>query len=277
MKIYMPEIDQSKMGGGWSFAEIFFKYNEIHAFENADTFFIPGATQVDREKVHQAKERGMKIVLRIDNHLLPSRNRNSGMQKLKEYAELADLVVYQSEWAKKYIGGIIGKDGVVILNAVDLDVFKPEPSMRNDDGVLYARSSRINEKGWDMVRYWFTRAYMENPKLFLTIIGKFSGENMEHNFDFFNGENFRFYGQIRHNDFAVMLRQNKYFLYSYFMDACSNTLIEALCSGCEVIDIYGMLRTGGAPEIMLAWADKGRDYFGYDRMINEYRKVMESL
>lgn len=277
MKIWMPEVDQSKIGGGWSFSEVFFKYNEIHTFDNADLIFVPGATLVDIGKIKDAKAQGKKVVLRVDNHLLPSRNRNAGMRKLHELAELADLVIYQSQWAKDYIGKLIGKDGVVIMNAVDLDVFKPDPLIQNKNAMLYARSSRASEKGWEMVRYWYSRIFMENPTRSLSIIGKFSNENLEYNFDFFNNENYRFYGQFRHQDFAVMLRTHKYFLYSYFMDACSNTLIEALCSGCTVVDIYGMLKTGGAPEIMAAWMARGREYFGYPRMIEEYRKAFESL
>lgn len=279
MKVFTPEIDQNKIGGGWSFAEVFFKYMEIHTFENADVLFIPGATQIDRDLVAKVRDRGMKIVLRVDNHLLPSRNRNSGMRKLKEYADMADLVIFQSQWAKDYIGKLIDKDGIVIHNAVDLDVFTPEPAICNENGVLYARSSRISEKGWELARFLYSQLQMKNRELTLSIIGKFSSENIEYNFDFINNENYRFFGQVRHDAFAVMLKQNRYFLYSYFMDACSNTLIEALCSGCTVVDVYGMLQTGGAPEIMAAWMDKtkGREYFGYPRMIAEYRKAFDSL
>lgn len=274
MKIFMPIMDRTKIGGGWSFADNFVKafQDELTSYEQAEVLFIPGATMVDPGYARQAKKDGKKVVLRVDNHLLPSRNRNSGMRKLHEMSNIADVVIFQSKWAKDYLGNLLGIKGQVILNGVDLETFYPAQVTANT--FLYVRSSRINEKGWEMARYLFSRYYMEFPESRLTIIGKFSRENIEYNFDFINNENYVFYGQVSNRELAVFMRNHKYFLYSYFMDACSNTLIEALCSGCQVIDVYGMLQTGGAAEIMQAWAEYGREYFSLDRMMQEYSEVL---
>lgn len=262
MNIHVPT--QNKVGGGWSFSNCF----PSSTYEEADAYLIPGATMVERGHIEKAKADGKKVVLRVDNHLLPSRNRNTGMSKLKDFSRQADLIIYQSQWARDYLKGLLG-DGIVILNGVP-DFFNPSDKTQD---YIYARSSRIAEKGWEMSRYWFSR----NGRGQLSIVGKFSNENLEYNFDFILNEDYRFYGLVSRDAFASLLSTHKYFLYSYFMDACSNTLIEALMSGCEVIDVYGMLGTGGAPEITRAFKDYGREYFGLDRMIAEYKSEISKL
>lgn len=183
---------------------------------------------------------------------------------MRAFAEKADLVIYQSKWARDYLAPIIGKTGEVVLNGVDTSIYRPgTPS--ND--CLYVRSSRINEKGWEMARYWFSR----NTEGKLNIVGKFSGENVQYNFDFFNDEPFQFWGEQPKEQLADIMRSSKYFLYSYFQDACSNTLLEARACGCEIVDVYGMLQTGGAPEIM-ALEDLSKE-----RMIAEYKALLEGL
>lgn len=280
MNICIANYDPDKIGGGWTFADNLAKgLGGSASYAKADIYLIAGASMVDRGAVQKAKDDGKKIVLRIDNHLLPSRNRNSGMQKLKDYADMADLLIYQSLWARDYLGEVLNKHGEVILNGVDLDIFLDGSNspLRNQENYLYARSSRIAEKGWEMARFWFSQKNLADKNIFLAILGKFSRENMDYNFDFINGEKFRYYGLMNREQFALMLHNHKYFLYSYFMDACSNTLIEALACGCEIIDVYGMLKTGGAPEIMTAYAEKGRDYFSLQRMTEDYLKAMEQL
>lgn len=272
MKVHILNYQPNKIGGGWSFTDNFAKGlgADLTSLEEADVCFIPGATMIERKDVEAAKALGKKIVLRVDNHLLPSRNRNTGMGKLKEFAQMADVVIFQSQWAKDYLGQYIGRNGVVIHNGVDLNLFRF--SQQDNQSVLYARSSRIAEKGWEMARYWFSRNSQNHGNL--AIIGKFSPENLEYSFDFYNNEPYNFYGQITRESFAAMLGQHKYFLYSYFMDACSNTLIEALVSGCEIVNVYGMLDTGGAPEIMAMFKGGGREYFGLERMTKQYQEAM---
>ncbi len=92
---------------------------------------------------------------------------------------------------------------------------------------------------------------------------------MEYNFDFYNGERFRYMGE--QTNMADVYRRNKYFLYTYLNDACSNTLLEARASGCEIVDVYGMLQTGGAPEIMAC------EDISLERMIKQYKEEMEKL
>ncbi len=251
---------EPRIGGGWTAARYLFEAFG-GAYEQSHTYLIAGPSMVSYQDVEKARADGKRIVLRVDNALLPSRNRNTGMSRLTTFASMADIVIYQSEWAKDYMLPFTMKNGPVILNGVDTSVFRPGP--KSEDS-LYVRSSRASEKGWEMSRYWYSR----NQTSLLNIVGKFSHENIEYNFDFIGDEKIRFWGEQPRDVIASIMSRSKYFLYSYFMDACSNTLLEARASGCEIIDVYGMLQTGGAPEIMQL------EDISVERMIREYKNVL---
>ncbi len=267
MKIYIAKYEPGRTGGGWTWQNNFVKAigeDFTTSYEEADIYIIAGASMVDKEEVRQAKADGKKIVLRADNMPRNSRNRNSGSSRLKLFAELADLVIYQSQWAKDFLMPFLGVDGQVILNGVDTEIFNPKYRINSDDSYLYCRSSRDEGKQWIMAWYWF----VNNPGI-LEIVGQFSNENFDYNFDFFNNERYRFMGVLE--DMSGAYLRNKYFLYTYLNDACSNTLLEARASGCEIIDVYGMLKTGGAPEI-IALED-----LSLERMGREYKEALEKL
>jgi len=261
VKLHLANYEPNRIGGGWSFANNFAKHMELHAYEYCDTYFITSASMVQREDVLKAKQDGKRVVLRIDNAIRNSNNRNTGMSRLKDFSEWADIVIYQSEWARDFLKPFTKRDGAVILNGVDTTKFNSNNRIAEDNTYLYVRSSRDEGKQWIMAWYWFV-----NNTGHLDIVGKFSGENMEYNFDFYNDEQYTFLGQ--QINMVDIYKRNKYFLYTYLNDACSNTLLEARASGCEIIDVFGMLQTGGAPEIMAC-----KD-ISLERMINEYKEVL---
>lgn len=267
MKLYIAKHEPGRIGGGWSFADNLSSglSDMLTSYEEADTYFIFSPSTVQRSEVVQAKADGKKIVLRLDNVIRNSRNRNTGMTRMKDFCELADLVIYQSEWAKKFLMPYTKTDGVVILNGVDTAKYSSSTSVeRPDDSYLYVRSSRDEGKQWIMAWYWF----VGNPGK-LDIVGKFSHDNLEYNFDFYDDERYTFWGE--QTNMVDLYRKNKYFLYTYLNDACSNTLLEARASGCEIIDIFGMLQTGGAPEIMAC------EDISVERMCREYKEALEQL
>lgn len=264
MKYHVLNYEPDRRGGGWTAARYLHEGLGCVDYHEADVIIITGPTMATHDQVNQAKADGKKIVFRVDNAVRDSRNRGTGMTRMKAFADVADLVIYQSQWARDFLYPFTNKDGAVILNGVDTKKFNPDNRHAPDDSYLYVRSSRDEGKGWINAWYWF----VNNPGV-LEIVGKFSSENLDWNFDFYNGERFRFMGE--QSDMADIFRRNKYFLYSYWMDACSNTLLEALASGCEIIDVYGALKTGGAPEIMAC-----KD-ISVERMIKEYREAIETL
>lgn len=264
MKTHLLNYEPNRMGGGWTAARYLADGLGHVPYDEADVIIITGPTMASHSEVEKAKADGKKIVLRIDNAVRNSRNRGTGMTRLKAFCEEADLVIYQSEWAKKFLMPYTQKDGVVILNGVDTKQFNSNSRMAPGDSYVYIRSSRDEGKQWIMAWYWF----VGNPGT-LEIVGKFSGENLEYGFDFFMQEKYRFMGE--QTNMPDVYRRNKYFLYTYLNDACSNTLLEARASGCEIIDVFGMLGTGGAPEIMAC------EDISVERMIEEYKEAIATL
>lgn len=273
MKIHLLNYEPNRIGGGWTAARYLADGLGHVPYDEADTVLITGATMASHGDVEKAKADGKKIVLRVDNAVRNSRNRGTGMTRMKAFCAAADLVIYQSNWSREFLLPFTQKDGAVILNGVDTKLYNPEGRNNKDGNFLYVRSSRDEGKQWIMAWYWFvqTAANYEqfaNP-CNLEIVGKFSPENMEHNFDFYNGERYVFMGE--QSNMQDVYRRNKYFLYTYLNDACSNTLLEARASGCEIIDVYGMLKTGGAPEIMDC------EDISVERMIKEYREAIDGI
>lgn len=282
MKLYIAKQDESRLGGGWSWISNIKKAlaEDIVSYEEAEVYLIPSPSMVSKEEVDKAQADGKKIVLRVDNIVRNSRNRNTGMSRMKRFADQADLVIYQSRFAKKLLKNFIGKDGKVILNSCDTDIFNPKG---RDESVtaryVYSRVNRDETKNWEMARYIYQEeSEMRGNDAILNIVGNYSPELVEYNFDFYQGENYRYWGAI--NDplvLADIYRNSDYLIYTFWNDACSNTLIEALCCGCLVADKYGMAKTGGAMEILSNYYTKGLEYFSLNRMGQEYKKALSAL
>jgi glycosyltransferase involved in cell wall biosynthesis len=226
---------------------------------------------VQREQVETAKRDGKKIVLRVDNAIRNSRNRNTGMSRLYDFSQLADVVVYQSAWARDFISEFTGRGGVVIHNGCDLELFKP--ASKEPFTYLYSRFNRDESKNWYAAWYYFVRTFAKNRSSWLYITGQFSDELREYNFDFYNDEKYSYLGVLNKQSMADLYGQCQYLIYTYINDACSNTLIEALASGCEVVG-YDYWKTGGSYELMTNYKRLGRDYLDVNRMLKEYEQCM---
>lgn len=281
MKISLPEYDQSAIGGGWSFISNFRKVVEVTDYNDSDIFFIPSASMVSREIVEAAKRDGKKIVLRCDNVIRNSRNRNTGMSRMKDFSEMADLVIFQSRFAEGLLNPFLHTENYkVILNSVDEKIFNTNGrvEVKEPNRFLYAKHSSDETKNWEMARMSFQRIFEDEKDATLSLVGRFDGNLEEYNFDFYNGENFSYKGYVTNpHTMAEIYRNADWFIYTYFQDACSNTLIEALCCGVGIEDQYGMATTGGTPEIVVKFKDCGADYFFLDRMGKEYMEAFENV
>lgn len=282
MKIYLPQrATEGDVGGGFTFVRNIKKALKdsvefIDNWQNCDIYFIPGPTLAERNEVQLVKEHGKKIVLRIDNIPRNSRNRNTGTSRLYDFAQMADEVIYQSQWARDFIKPFIKKDGEVILNGTDTDIFKPEGDILPKEGepqYLYSRHNRDETKRWEDAWYDFQRMCLNNPKAHLWIVGRFSPEQEEYHFDFFGGaeKRYRYMGIIESpEEMAKIYRSVDYIMVPYALDACSNVLIEARMCGTEVVWNYSG-KSSSASEIM--WCDKKE--LTLEAMGNKYLKVFE--
>lgn len=280
MKVYIAAYQPGRIGGGWTFTDNLVKgLPEVITsdYDVADIFFIPSPSMVQRDEVQQAMDDGKKIVLRLDNAVRNSRNRNTGMSRMKDFCDWADLVIYQSDWAKKYLMPFTKTDGKVILNGVDLNLYPQQKhDIDTENNILYSRFNRDETKNWEAARYWYSQYQLEHPEAMLHIVGQFSQELRDGNFDFYNGERFRYYGVLDPENMSNLYGISS-LLYTYFNDACSNTLIEALVSGCPLVGDLYYRKTGGAQQILDEFLARDRDFFSLERMCADYKKAMEKI
>lgn len=282
MKIYAANESKMSVGGGWSWLANFKKGMGDLITENydeADIYFVPSASMIKPELAEQAKADGKKVVLRTDNALKHSRNGGKGMARMSRIAEIADLVVYQCVWAKDYLHDYLGKPHArVVYNGVDTDIFRPEGShivMGNDEPVyLYSSAAKGETKRWEWAWWRYQQYQKENKNAKLLIAGNISTPVMENNFDFFQGESYTFLGMITNpHDMAEVYRGCDYLFAVYENDCYSNTYLEALACGVELIDIH---MSGGTPELLKNWK-RGVEYNSIDRMCNDYKKALVGL
>lgn len=282
--IFLANSSSQKAGGGWTFVSNF--RNAMAGiitdnYDDASVYFIAGATMVQRDEVLKAKSDGKKIVLRVDNAVRNSRNRNTGMSRMHDFVQWADLVVYQSQWARKYLMPYLGKDGPVIHNSVNTDIFNNSNRHPQDHEIyLYSRFNRDETKNWEVARYWYSRQANRGAELF--IVGNYSPELIDGNFDFYNGESFKFLGVQPLEALASIYKQSNYLIYTYYNDCCSNTLIEALCCGLKLAGPEYFQTTGGAPEIISRFTkpldyEAGLEYFGLKRMARQYAEALKGI
>lgn len=282
MKLYIANDSRQSLGGGWSFiANLVKGLNKSHKVElvdklkDSDTVLLPSSSMVDPPTVEKAKNNGKKVFLRVDNIPRNSRNRNTGTSRLCSYAKQADGIIFQSRWAKDYVGWWLEKiEGVdvsskyrIILNGVDTEIFNREGECHNKNIYLYSRFNRDETKNWHEAWYTFLRTWRENRDAKLWIVGKFSKDNLKYNFDFFQGENIEYKGIVTDPQYMAMLyKEAGTLLAPYYNDACSNTILEARACGCKIIASF----TGGTPEIM----EDSLDY-SLERMTQEYIDFFE--
>lgn len=280
MKIFIAKYEPDRLGGGWSFQRNFAKAmkDNLSSYEEADVFFIASASMLQREEVEQAKKDGKKIVLRVDNIIRNSRNRNTGMSRMKDFAQMADLVVYQSKWAGRLLHNFLSpKNSVIILNGTDQDIFNTEGRTKAPETrYLYSKYSSDETKNWELARSSFQQAKSQSK--ILNIVGRYDAKMVEYNFDFYEDEEYVYHGEVQDiQTMADIYKSSDVFLYSYFNDACSQTLIEAISCGLEIYNCYGMLQTGGAREIMEHFNEYEPNYFALPRMGGEYFRAMSAL
>ena len=281
MKIHLANQSSQKLGGGWTFLNTFEKYVKrtdtvICGLDDCDVVFISGATMVSRDDVQAWKRRGKKIVLRIDNIPRNSRNRNTGTSRLYDFASLADLVIYQSEWARNYIAPFVKKNGPVILNGADTEIFNLLGDARPRDGkpqYMFAQYSKDETKRWHEAWYEYILAQRIHQNAHLWLVGRFSKDHMVYNFDFFQGEKYDYLGVMETpEEMAELYRSTDVLLLPYYNDACSNTLIEY--RQCNPDGKIHHNETGGTPEIMKAPLTTLTAEYMTNRYLEEITKIL---
>lgn len=244
MKIYVPNISSQSIGGGWTFLRNFQKALEgkatfVTSVEECDVYFITSVTMVDKAEVFRAQELQKRIVLRVDNMPRMSRNRRQSPHlRMRVYANMAHAVVYQSKWAKEWIGSYVGFEDKahIIYNGVDTETFYPRKKEPRDyKKFLFVKYNRDENKRDTEAFDMFTEQWLINHHNELYLVGRFSDDIRENNFDFFRGENVTYLGVLEdRRRLAAVMGECDVLLYPSYSDACPNTVIEARACGMQI-------------------------------------------
>jgi glycosyltransferase involved in cell wall biosynthesis len=280
MKIHLANSSKQNIGGGWTFLKTFGKYLkrldgvEVVDINDAEIVLISSATMVPRDDVLDWKKQGKKIILRVDNIPKNSRNRNTGSSRVKDYAELADLIIYQTEFSKELLMPLTKKEGPVILNGADTEVFNTGGEKQIKDGspqYMYVQYNKDPTKQFHQAWYEYIFAQRMETDAHLWIIGNFSKDVIQYNFDFCMGEKFSYIGVLEDpRDLAEYYRGCDILMFPAYNDACSNTLIEARNCGVKKI-LHN--ETGGNMEIMNA----PLEHLSAERMAKEYISEIKKI
>jgi len=255
IKVYVPNISNTSIGGGFSFHRNFRKALEnkvdfVNDWRDSDIVFIFGITTMDKNEIHEAVKAGKKLVLRVDNIPRKSRNkRQSPAERLKEFGELADKVVYQSKWCKEYAGYFAG-EGVIINNGVDTEIFNTNARSGDGKTCLYIDYNPNPNKRFDEAIYRFEMMWRKNNDLKLIIAGNAPKEYLEHpeyDWDLNVPAKVEYCGVCATpQEVADVMKHSDYLLYPSFAEAYPNTVLEAMACGLKII---GLNEEGGAIEV----------------------------
>ena len=286
MKIFIPTKNKDSIGGGWTFMKNFISgmkryYKDVEfvgSLEECDILLISGVTLVDPDTVTKASQLGKKIVFRVDNIPRKSRNKRSRVySNMRTFAESADMVVFQSEWAQMYAGFLTGNgllNSMVIYNGVDKDIFYPGPEFESSDykslKYLYVQSQKNENKRFAEAAYIFHMRWRKDHNIKLTILGEFPSDLVSADFDFFAGENIEYLGVVPDRKMlADIYRDHDILLFPAFADASPNTVLEARACG---LLVEGVNDVGGTKELL----EDGLD-ITLERMCQDYYSLFSFL
>jgi len=246
LKVYVPNISKTSIGGGFTFLRNFRKavrheVQFVDSWDKGDIVFIFGVTAIDKAEIYEAHKLGKKIILRCDN--IPRRSRNKRMspaERLAEFGAMAEAVVYQSEWARKYAGYFIENENeFIVTNGVDPDVFNINGRESDGHTYLYINYNDNPNKRFDEALYWFDMEWRHDNSNHLWIAGNVPRVYLEHpefNWDLPTNGKVEYKGIMKTpEDVARLMKQCDFILYPSFAEAAPNMVIEALACGLEIL------------------------------------------
>jgi glycosyltransferase involved in cell wall biosynthesis len=284
--VYIANKSQQKLGGGFIFLDNLRKgsngiCNFVDKWEDSHIFFIPSATMAVRDEAVAAKKAKKRIVLRIDNMPKDSRNRGTAFSRMRDFAQMADVIIFQSEWCRQYVGEYLEMSckvnlskSHVIYNGVDSEIFfhKDNPKTRGETYIFTTfntdENKRFPEAAYDFHQRHKKAKKEGNSLPHLKLVGNFSKDIVPYNFDFFDGEKVTYSPPIdNRKNMADAFRSCQYIYFPAFADAAPNTVSEAIACGCKVLLANPI---GGTAEVIKSFS---QSIFTIQDMADKYLKA----
>lgn len=256
MRVYVPNVSSTKIGGGWTFLSNFSKAVAKHTdielvmtLEEADILFAFSPTTIDQPTIEKAKNQGKKFVLRMDGVPEDSRNSGKGTSRLIKYAQQADLIIHQTEFIKRTVGKILKMQGatadeVVVYNGVDTNIFTPEGNKLPYNGIkniFHIHYRKDPNKRYEEVVQMYRELWTIRQDVNLVLLGRYPSMWQQYRYGFFNGERIsRFAPTDSKEQIATVMRSCDLFFDASFADPSPNVVMEAMATGLPILcNAYG--------------------------------------
>ncbi|MEW6068858.1 MAG: methyltransferase domain-containing protein [Nitrospirota bacterium] len=208
--------------------------------DKAQAIFFP--ISHDMEAIKRIKERGGKVIQRLDGVYYPLkhpdkyREMNKALKQI--YQDYADFVVFQSSYSRQQCFAMFGEKAedkhTMVLNGVDKTIFYPEKEKHKGIGKRVKFVTTGNFRNIDMIEP-VVKALDKMRGRFkfeLNIVGPIVNPTIEW---FFHREYINLLGNKNLYEIAEILRNNNIFLYSHLNPPCPNSVIEAISCGLPVV------------------------------------------
>ena len=186
------------------------------------------------------KREGLPLIQRLDGIYYDTAKDYVQMNApIKATYDVADGVVFQSEWSKKLVESQFGpaKKYAIINNGTDIDVIQSIPPATGLDDF---------DKVWSCASSWFyedgTQRYIKRLEENIRYFQEHSGENDilciagdVRDFENPDDDKIVFLGELGLTELFSVYRRSDYFLHLGRFDNCPNVVVDARAAGCKII------------------------------------------
>lgn len=244
MKIFFDSVNFDSCSGPNSFARKLARAMSKRG--HAVTLDPLSRPDVQLSFIQVTQRAAPKIALRLDGiYFNTSQDWNALNEPIKKSFEVADIIVYQTQFNKrlteKYFG--TAKRDVVISNGTSLDeisAIQPmnHPSLAKYDEVWCCSSSWRPHKRLSANIEYFTKLKQKNVALI--VMGGNSGQFID-----YSSTDILITGEVDWQTCISVYKASKKFLHLAFLDHCPNVVVDARACGCEIV----VASSGGTKEI----------------------------
>ena len=205
---------------------------------------------------HWAKAQGVKVVLNQDGVAYPAWTSDHQRinSELKNVLNLADLVIYQSQFCKKtadYFLGVAPAIQTVMNNCVDVTTFCQRQKVISRDITLLVAGSHYQRERVTIPLHALKILRDEGVRARLIIAGPLRWPGADEEIRLFLQEHglsqcVEMYGAFSYDDAPSIYARADILLHLKYKDPCPNVVIEAMACGLPTIGS----NSGGLPELV---------------------------
>lgn len=242
-KLHIPIPQEYRVGGPMTFMGNLQRYLDTCGYSySTRPYFAKGIffpVTHDKRIIRWIKTFGGKVIQRLDGVYYPSQHgpeyesMNRDIEDI--YRNLADFVVFQSEYSRKQAFEMMGeKDSgryAVIHNGVDEKIFFPSDRKR-EKGIIFVMSGNFRKLAMLVPVVLALDSLRDKLDFRLRIAGPITCADLE---PYLERDYIDRLGALDHEHLAGMLRSSDIFIHCQLNDNCPNAVLEAVSCGLPVV------------------------------------------